>query len=116
MAKETVKNPFDIFAESGTRHIEVKALNNAKVEIKTSLTVEQEQNIKATCFRNQETVGGRIVPNESDLSVSKTLAVSYLLVEPKMSLAELGKLNGATEAIVEIYDSYQKYKADKKGN
>lgn len=116
MADKTIKNPFDIFAESGTRHLTVKALNDAKVEIKNALSVEEEQNVKSTCFANQKASDGRVFPNQADLQLSKTQAVSYLLVEPKMTLSELGKLNGATEAIEEIYNAYMEQKLDKKGN
>lgn len=119
MAEKTEKkdtNPFNVFKDAGKRHIEVKALNGAKVEIKNALTVEQEQNIKSTSFARQETRNGRVMPNHADQQMSKTQAVSYLLVEPKMTIHELGQLNGATEAIDEIYEAYMEYKLDKKGN
>ena len=113
MAEKKQSNPFDIFNEVGTKNITVKALNNAKVEIKTALTVEQENNIKATRFAHQEVVDGKIYPNESDFQASKTQAVSYMLVSPKMTMLELGELHGATEAINEIYEAYIKERSNK---
>lgn len=115
--KKKNDNPFNIFKDAGTRHIEVKALDGAKVEIKNALTVEQTNQVKATCYRNQEIVGTTAVPNQSDFMMSKIQAVSYLLVEPKMSMTELGKLEGADDAIAEIYDAYEEHRKEQhKGN
>jgi len=99
-------NPFDIFANEGTRHITVKALNNAKVEIKTALTVQEEQTVKSIMFSSQETVGGRVIPNQADANLARVKTVSMVLVEPKMTMTELGELHGANKAIDEIYDAY----------
>ena len=116
MADKNSKNPFDIFKNTGTRHIAVKALGGAKIEIKNALTVEEEHTVRATAFAKQQTLNNSVVPNQSDLQISKTIAVSYLLIEPKMSVAEIGKLEGATKAINEIYSSYEKHKEETEGN
>jgi len=109
-------NPFDILTTVSTRHIEVKALRGAKVEIKNSLTVDEENHIKSIAFENQTVTNGSVVPNQSDLQLSKRRAVSYLLVEPKMTMSELGKLNGGMGAIDEIYKSYVEYQQETEGN
>ena len=116
MSNTKNENPFDIFSNVGTRHIKVKALNNAEVEIKKALTVSEEHAIKATAFAKQQTINNSVIPNQADLQLSKTFAVSYLLVNPKMTVTELGELSGAETAINEIYKSYEDYKAKKEGN
>ena len=113
---KTPKNPFDILSDIGTRHIEVKALRGAKVEIKNSLTVDEENHIKSIAFENQTVANGSVIPNQADLQLSKRRAVAYLLVEPKMSMAELGKLNGGIGAINEIYIAYVEYQQETEGN
>jgi hypothetical protein len=117
MTEKKVKNPFEILSEmSGTRRIKVKALNNAEVEIKTSLTIAEEQDIMRTQFKNQEISGTSVIPNQADAMFAKIQTVSLILVEPKMTMTELGELTGASEAIDEIYVAYHKQKSKNEGN
>ena len=114
--KKIAKDPFDIFSESSTRHIKVKALKNAEVEIKNSLSISEEHDIKLTTYRNQTVEGSSVVPNQADLYRAKIQTVSMLLVSPKKTLSELGKLNGAGAVIEEIYESYLTHMDKQEGN
>jgi hypothetical protein len=49
--------------------------------------------------------------NPSDAAKSSIQAVSFLLVEPKMTVRELRELSGAEPAINEIYGAYLKQKS-----
>jgi len=121
MAEKKVKNPFDFLSEkSATRHIKVKSLGSAEVEVKTALSVSDEQDIARTKFKNQESKDMAIVPNQADFALSKLQTVSLILVEPKMSMRELGDLVGGTKVIDEIYNEFHKYQNEQneknKGN
>ena len=110
MSKEK-NNPFDFLQESGTRHIKVKALNDAEVEIKTSLLVLDEQNIARTQFKNQVVSDTAVIPNQADIILAKIQTVSLILVNPKMSITELSELAGGTDAIDEIYAEFHKHRS-----
>lgn len=115
--KKIDTNPFDIFSEVGTRIVKIKALKNKEVTIQTTLTVDQEQTIRRIKFSNQEISGTSVIPNQADLAYSKRQLVSYILVEPKMTTTQLGDLNGADDAIEEIFISYLEYEdKQKEGN
>jgi len=115
MENKKIKNPFDFLSQSGTRHVVIEALNSASIEIKNSLTIAEEQDIARTQFQNQEVTGTSVVPNQADAMFAKIQTVSIILVNPKMTIAELGELNGASEAIDEIFIAFHK-KGKTEGN
>lgn len=101
-----MSNPFDKFAETKTKTIDVKALG-ATVEIKTSLTIAEQEKIAEARFKHQITDGqGNVIINNADFLSSKILTVSLVLVEPKMNVYDLGQLVGAEKAIDEIYTAF----------
>jgi len=107
-------NPFDIFTTS-EQTITVDALGGAEVTIKTALTVAEQLKVDELLYANMGTTeDGRPFFNPADHAKAQVQAVSFLLIEPKMSVQQLNKLAGAEKAISEIYGKYLENKSDKK--
>ncbi len=104
MPKKT--DPFDIF-KSSTVEVKVKELGGATVTIKTALSVAEQLKIDEIMYANMgANRNGRAFFNPADQAKSQVQAVSFLLVSPKKTIAELSNMEGATKAISEIYDAY----------
>lgn len=99
-------NPFAKFEKLQTKKIQIKSLG-AMVEIKQALSIAEEEMVAKVRYENQGVnKEGRIVTNQASFLSSKILTVSLILVEPKMTTYELGKLVGAEEAIDEIFNAF----------
>ena len=111
MAKR--ENPFEMF-KTEEIEITVEAMGGATVKIKTALSVAEQIRVDELNYKNMGvTEDGRPFFNPSDASKSSIQAVSFLLVEPKMTVAQLRELDGAEPAIDEIYSAYLKQKGKK---
>ncbi|HIP50454.1 MAG TPA: hypothetical protein EYG94_00070 [Campylobacterales bacterium] len=108
MAKR--ENPFEMFK---TEEIEivVESMGGATVKIKTALSVAEQIKLDELNYKNMgATDSGQAFFNPADASKSSIQAVSFLLIEPKMTVRELRELDGAEPAINEIYSAYLKQK------
>jgi len=110
------QNPFELFDTAKEVTIKVKELGNQEVTIKTSMTVAEQLKYEEILFKNQ-TVSDTGMPsfNMADRVKAETFAVSAILVNPKMDMSELMKLNGADKAISEIFDKYGELHRKKEG-
>jgi len=113
---KTQQNPFELFDTAKEVTIKVKELGNQEVTIKTSMTVAEQLKYEEILFKNQ-TVSDTGMPsfNMADRVKAETFAVSAILVNPKMDMSELMKLNGADKAISEIFDKYGELHRKKEG-
>jgi len=107
-------NPFSIF-DKEEEQIRVEALGGAEITIKTTLTIGEQLRHDELMYKNMGT-SKEGIPfwNPSDRAKAQVYTVSAILLKPKMTIIELNKLNGAAEAIDEIYSSFLNLKNQRK--
>jgi len=119
MAIGTKEQLFGRFGNT-TKKIKVKAWN-MEVEIR-KLTVAESNSVNALLYADvpaQEAAKGKVEVSIGKMNESATLAVSFALVNPALTLLELGNLIGAMEGITEIkqeLDVWDKPKKSKAGS
>lgn len=100
-----------------TKEIQVKAWQNKSVKIK-KLTIKQDDEVKAMLMNNasaDDLADGKFEVSVSLLQKSQWLAVSYALVEPKLTVDEISGLpTDALAGISEVYEALQEWAKPKK--
>lgn len=104
MTKKDFMNKF----KTKTKEITVKAWDNEPVEIR-ELTVSEANDVQSMMLKDTDTdvlSKGKVEVSISAIESSKIRAVSYALVNPKLSEEELSGLgNAARDGINEIYEA-----------
>ena len=68
---------FKMFAETATKNIKIDALNGASIEIKTALTIAENEVIAGIRYKNQIILeDGKVGINQADFIASKIKTVS----------------------------------------
>lgn len=100
-----------------TKEIQVKAWNNNKVKIK-KLTIKQDDEVQSMLMNNAsvgDLQGGKLEVSVGLLQKSQWLAVSYALIEPKLTVDELSGLPiDAQAGVGEIHEALQAWSKPKK--
>lgn len=114
---KTKEDLLNRFAKFETKEIIVKAWDNMPVKIK-KLSISEYNQTQAMMMNDatpEDLKNGKMAIAMGKMLDSQLLAVSYALVEPKMSFAELGSLDTDGQAgISEIYSALEEWDKPKK--
>ncbi|MDD5406013.1 MAG: hypothetical protein PHE73_03605 [Sulfurovaceae bacterium] len=119
MAQKVTITKEELFAlyPAETKEMQVKAWQNMSVKIK-KLTIKQDDEVQAMLMNNasaNDLKDGKLEVSVSLLQKSQWLAVSYALVEPRLTVDEISSLpTDAFAGVSEIYDALQEWGKPKK--